>query len=210
MVVGLLGNESSDSNRLTLVTPKSENDVRLQATLDNQNPTGLPVGVVSNHLTQDIIDLYHIQIPIQDIDEAVKMFGGRVEEDREKYCKYCDFISKERDSFAIYISPYYKSERRKMIIAQQLGHLFLHMGYQTNHDLWNHQKEGRFQEKNDPEQARQANSFAFALLMPEKEYQKMIDLNSEGLLVQTKNIAEYFGVSLAAAAQRGRGLNILT
>ena len=74
---------------------------------------------VINHLTQDIIDLYHIQIPIQDIDEAVKMFGGRVEEDREKYCKYCDFISKERDSFAIYISPYYKSERRKMIIAQQ-------------------------------------------------------------------------------------------
>ena len=177
---------------------------------------------VINHLTQDIIDLYHIQIPIQDIDEAVKMFGGRVEEDREKYCKYCDFISKERDSFAIYISPYYKSERRKMIIAQQLGHLFLHMGYQTNHDLWNHQKEGRFQEKNDPEQARQANSFAFALLMSEKEhrkinircskaeYRKMIDLNSEGLLVQTKNIAEYFGVSLAAAAQRGRELNILT
>ena len=49
MVVGLLGNESSDSNRFTLVTPKSENDVRLQATLGNQNPTGLPVGVVSYH-----------------------------------------------------------------------------------------------------------------------------------------------------------------
>ena len=46
MVVGLLGNESSDLNRLTLVTPKSENDVRLQATLGNQNPTGLPMGVV--------------------------------------------------------------------------------------------------------------------------------------------------------------------
>jgi len=47
VVAGLLGNESSDSNRFTLVTPKSENDVRLQATLGNQNPTGLPVGVVS-------------------------------------------------------------------------------------------------------------------------------------------------------------------
>ena len=47
-VCGLtLGNKSSDSNRFTLVTPKSENDVRLQATLGNQNPTGLPVGVVS-------------------------------------------------------------------------------------------------------------------------------------------------------------------
>ena len=47
MVAGLLGNESSDSNRFTLITPKSENDVRLQATLGNQNPTGFPVGVVS-------------------------------------------------------------------------------------------------------------------------------------------------------------------
>ena len=46
VVVGLLDNESPDSNRLTLVTPKSENDVRLQATLGNQNPTGLPVGAV--------------------------------------------------------------------------------------------------------------------------------------------------------------------
>ena len=47
MVIGLLGNESPDSNRFTPVTPKSENDVRLQATLGNQNPTGLPVGAVS-------------------------------------------------------------------------------------------------------------------------------------------------------------------
>ena len=46
MVVGLLGNKSPDSNRFTLVTPKSLNDVRLQATLGNQNPTGLPVGAV--------------------------------------------------------------------------------------------------------------------------------------------------------------------
>ena len=56
MVVGLLGNESSDSNRFTLVTPKSENDVRLQAKLGNQNPTGLPVGVVSRN-SDYIIDM---------------------------------------------------------------------------------------------------------------------------------------------------------
>ena len=47
MVAGLLGNKSPDSNRFTLVTPKPENGVRLQATLGNQNPTGLPVGAVS-------------------------------------------------------------------------------------------------------------------------------------------------------------------
>ena len=46
MVVGLLGNESPDLNRFILVNPKSENDVRLQATIGNQNPTGLPEGAV--------------------------------------------------------------------------------------------------------------------------------------------------------------------
>ena len=46
MVVGLLDNESPDSKRFTLVTPKPANGVRLQATLGNQNPTGLPVGAV--------------------------------------------------------------------------------------------------------------------------------------------------------------------
>lgn len=49
MVVGLLGNENPDLNRFTLVTPKPANGVRLQATLDNQNPTGLPVGAVSSY-----------------------------------------------------------------------------------------------------------------------------------------------------------------
>ena len=51
MIVGLLGNKSPDSNRFILVTPKPENGVRLQATLGNQNPTGLPVGVVRSKAT---------------------------------------------------------------------------------------------------------------------------------------------------------------
>ena len=65
MVVGLLGNKSPDSNRLTLVTPKSLNDVRLQATLGNQNPTGLPVGAVRLvYLTrqQDALLLFLLQM----------------------------------------------------------------------------------------------------------------------------------------------------
>ena len=47
MVVGLLGNKSTYSNRFILVFPKPENGVRLQATLGSKNPTGLPMGVVS-------------------------------------------------------------------------------------------------------------------------------------------------------------------
>ena len=51
MVVGRLGNESPDANRFTLVTPKPENGVRLQATLLNQNPTGTPVGAVGQNVS---------------------------------------------------------------------------------------------------------------------------------------------------------------
>ena len=36
MVVGLLGNKIPDSNRFTLVTPKPENGVRLQASLQSE------------------------------------------------------------------------------------------------------------------------------------------------------------------------------
>ena len=49
MTVGSLGNKSPDSNRFIPVAPKSENDVRLQATLGNQNPTGKPMGAVSGY-----------------------------------------------------------------------------------------------------------------------------------------------------------------
>ena len=71
MVVGLLGNESPDSNRFILVTPKSENDVRLQVTLGNQNPTGLPVGAVRD----DRIYTLEGPFPSDEMDEGtIKLF----------------------------------------------------------------------------------------------------------------------------------------
>ena len=42
VVVGLFGKKSSDSNRFTLVTPKPENGVRIQATLQSEPPQACP------------------------------------------------------------------------------------------------------------------------------------------------------------------------
>ena len=73
MVVGLLDNETFHSNRFTLLVPKSENDVRVGATLGSENPTGLPVGAVSVVANQGLIknpDLiyvgWNLQIPIKE------------------------------------------------------------------------------------------------------------------------------------------------
>ena len=51
MVSRLLGNKSPYSDRLILVTPKSENDVRLQAKLGSENPIGKPMGLKPLFLT---------------------------------------------------------------------------------------------------------------------------------------------------------------
>jgi len=60
------------------------------------------------------------------------------------------------------------------------------------------------------EQEQEANDFAFALLMPEKEYRNQVDINtkSDGT-VDTKKIAEYFNTTVSLAAERGYRLGIL-
>lgn len=59
------------------------------------------------------------------------------------------------------------------------------------------------------EQTLQANLFAYALLMPEREYRKQIAIHTHGNTVDTKAIACYFGVEVKAAAERGYQLGLL-
>ena len=77
MVVGLLGNKSPDSNRFKLVTPKSENDARLQATLGNQDPTGLLVGVVSECLKKSGLEIKDIRQFFQWVAEGPSSYEKR-------------------------------------------------------------------------------------------------------------------------------------
>ena len=90
-----------------------------------------------NNLTQDIIDLYNIQIPIENINDVVTTLGGRVEETMDIDTMSDGSIRKQDDGFIIYISPFQSSERKKFTIAHELGHLFLHMGYRISSELWN-------------------------------------------------------------------------
>ena len=45
--------------------------------------------------------------------------------------------------------------------------------------------------------------------MPEKEYRKVMDQNTDGIKVATDKIASYFGVSISAASNRGKFLGYL-
>lgn len=159
-----------------------------------------------NDLTADIIDIYDIHIPIFNMNDVVTMLGGYIEENKD----ICDSaIRKQNDGFVIYIPSSYSAERKQFAIAQELGHLFLHMGYKISQKLWKKQKNMVYYESKSPLEEYQANDFADALLMPKDIYKKVLEQYTTENKVQTAKIAEYFGVSVSAAYGRGKSLGLL-
>lgn len=159
-----------------------------------------------NDLSADIIDTYDIHIPIHDMNDVVTTLGGYIEENKN----ICDSaIRKQNDGFVIYIPSSYNVERKQFAIAQELGHLFLHMGYKISPKLWNKQRNMFYYESKYPLEEYQANDFAETLLMPKDVYKKVLDQYTVGNKVQTAKIAEYFGVSVSTAYSRGNSLGLL-
>lgn len=159
-----------------------------------------------NSLAKDIIDAYDIHIPIHDMNDVVITLGGYIEENKN----ICDSaIRKQNDGFVIYIPSSYNAERKQFAVAQELGHLFLHMGYKISPKLWDKQKNMAYYESKYPLEEYQANDFADALLMPKDVYKKVLEQYTAGGKVQTAKIAEYFGVSVSTAYSRGKSLKLL-
>lgn len=159
-----------------------------------------------NDLSADIIDIYDIHIPIRDINDVVTALGGYIEENK---CICSSAIRKQNDGFVIYIPSFYSADRKRFAVAQELGHLFLHMGYKISPKLWGKQKNMVYYESKYPLEEYQANDFAEALLMPKNVYKKVLDQYTVGNKVQTAKIAEYFGVSVSTAYSRGKSLGVL-
>lgn len=162
-----------------------------------------------NDLTASIIEVYHIEIPINNIDEVVRRLGGKVVE-RDNLSEYSDgFIRKTQDDrFEIVVSEYQPPNRRNFTIAHELGHLFLHMGYLIDKNRWNQQQETYYRKGNSQEEY-EANEFAAALLMPEQRYKQILDKYTEGNVVDTSKVAQEFNVSVNAASNRGKWLGYL-
>ncbi len=159
-----------------------------------------------NSLTQDILTSFKIQVPIQNIDELVRLLGGSIQTD---FGCTDGAVMKEGDSFKILVSPFQDEKRRRFTVAHELGHLFLHMGYLTNEELWERQDENIYHRLGSSEKEYQANEFAAAFLMPQNEYLKKMNENVIGDKVNTSKIAEYFNVSVEAASNRGKFLGYL-
>ena len=163
-----------------------------------------------NDMADAVRDVYGIKGPISDIDQVVKEMGGIVREDFSLDGFSDGRVRKlENGGFEITVSPYQTVERRNFTIAHELGHLFLHMGFMTDEERWESQNNISYYRSGNSELEYQSNEFAAAFLMPAMEYKKVMDENTVGNLVKTSKVAEYFHVSIDAAANRGKWLGYL-
>lgn len=159
-----------------------------------------------NRFANSVRSVYNITVPITNIDEVVKTIGGKVELSANSYETYDGRIRKSSDcNFIIEVSENQSDVRKNFTVAHELGHLFLHMGYESNAELWDKQ-EKEYKREGYSEEEYEANEFAACLLMPSEEYRRVLYDFSDGNEVDVSKIAKYFNVSLPAALNRGRFL----
>ena len=164
-----------------------------------------------DNLAEAVIDAYGITIPIDNIEDVVKKIGGEIVEKADLDDLYDGTIRKvDQSSFSIVISPFQSEGRKDFTVEHELGHLFLHMGFGVDPDLWSRQNDTIYRRFGTSEQEYQANEFAAALLMPQKEYlSELLRNKTDDGKVCISEIADYFHVSNAAAGNRGKFLGYL-
>lgn len=167
-----------------------------------------------NKVADVVRSTFGVTIPIDNIDSLVNQLDGSVVEKPGLDPFYDGTVKKVGEhSFEIAIFPDQDDERRSFAIAHELGHLFLHMGYLIGKDTWDQYDNSgqcvQFSHFGADEQELQANEFAAALLMPQKEFKAKIDEHTSGNFADMAQVANYFHVSISVATNRGRSLEHL-
>lgn len=164
-----------------------------------------------NDFADIVRDEFNISTPIQDMKEIVERIGGSIEE-TEVLPRLADGrLKRYGDSFIITVPKSQPEVRKRFSIAHELGHLFLHMGFMIDKEIWEENKNDEYFREDDGELEFQAHEFASALLMPKKEFlDKMASSYMGNNKYDMNSVASYFNVPLEAAINRGRWLNLLS
>lgn len=151
-----------------------------------------------------LIESSSSEIPI-DLEKLVASLGGRI---KMSAVETGSFVKRMGRSFVILIPLNQSEQQTRFVIAQELGHLFLHMGFPKEK---NEQLEKELSRLSTYELECQANEFADCLLMPEKAYAKKIrnSVDTQTKEVDIETVAEYFNVTKSAVINRGRHLEML-
>ncbi|MFI3211812.1 MAG: ImmA/IrrE family metallo-endopeptidase [Eubacteriales bacterium] len=160
-------------------------------------------------ISEFILNEYEIQSPIHDIDEIVSRLNGCIYSvDNALVDSNVVRLDDQDFAFMITVSSCQPAARRTFAIAHEIGHLFLHMGYLSDLELWqsygNHASLENYTEKEF-----QAHEFASNFLMPQKEYLEFVSNHTVNHCIDAYEIANYFGVSESMATIRGKLIGAL-
>lgn len=166
--------------------------------------------VYINDLAEKILATYHIPTPISDIYSVVKTLGGKIVEMDALDDLYDGVVRKVNNTeFEIAVAKHQNPEDKKFAIACRLGHLFLHMGFQINENLWRGQDMAHFRGFVNYHKCCEANEFARALLMPRTLFKEAVaDNTSDDRIVNIEAVANIFNVSVEMAKERAYSLGI--
>ncbi|HEX7859870.1 MAG TPA: ImmA/IrrE family metallo-endopeptidase [Verrucomicrobiae bacterium] len=160
-------------------------------------------------LAETIRETLELDVPV-DLNEAVKRLGGTLSEIANEPNQPEASIRKTGERFAIYLRHHQIQARKRFSAAHELGHLFLHMGYLVDPDKWqksNDYKDSVYHRFGYGIEEQEANLFAAAFLMPEKEFVEQVrQIASEEDLL--RRLCAHFGTSASAVLRRGQELGI--
>lgn len=141
------------------------------------------------------------------IEAIVGRLGGTVEHLDPFDADIPESICVERlREFTIFISSLTSSQRDRFTIAHELGHYVLHFPMLTKSDPKAKMKATRWVDDSNKELIRaewEANWFAAGFLMPEEKFKTKMSKH------KLSAVADYFGVSEAAAKVRAKSLGFL-
>lgn len=163
-----------------------------------------------HRLADEIRMALELEVPV-DAALAVNRLGGNL---AFVACLVDDIdamIEKTSGSFKVTIREGVSLGREKFSIAHEIGHLFLHMGFQIEPTRWavvqSYKDSVRFRFGYSEEEL-EANEFAAAFLMPKDEFEQIVSCNTRNNRCDLNAVAGCFGVSVEAARTRGRWLGL--
>lgn len=149
---------------------------------------------------------------IDDLIELVERLNGKVK-------KVVDFgigseIEKTEDKqgFIIRISVFNPDNINILHIANALGNIIVNLRFAISEEIWfNYELEDLCESTEYKKRKildKRARVFAHELLMPEDEYDRIIDEYKEGTTVNLNKMADYFNVTVPSIERRGKFLEV--
>ncbi len=155
-------------------------------------------------ITKDIREKDELGVPVT-LDDLVnlieslggKCYAGKIETDSKLRLTK----KSELPLFAITYKKALNEKLQRFVIAEELGHLVLHM-LRENGEL----KESDY--SYTPAGNIEARHFAASLLMPEEDFRRIAKLYSSGETTNLTRIANFFDTTIQATQVRGTALGL--